>query len=554
MQARGEGPVRSRRLVTAAAQLAFALGLACQLAARAEAAVPPAAAPAAQARTAPAAPPPAAPVRFDVMELRVLGNTVLDTRTVESAVYPFTGPSKEMSDVEAARAALEKAYHDHGFGTVFVDIPEQTVDEGIVRLRVTEGRLRQVRVTGARYFSGRQIRAEVPAAAAGSVPNLPQLQSQLNQVNAETRDRVVVPVLKAGPDPGTVDVDLKVDDHMPFHGSLELDNQYTVDTTHLRAAGSLSYDNMFGRMDSLAIQYQVAAESPTESHVLAGSYALHLAEDGANLALLYIDSKSDVATLGTLGVLGTGTVYGLRYLQPLPSKGTAQDVAFEIDYKDFKQSILTTSTSGLNTPVDYVSASASYTLAQRSAAHQLDWTMTASFGVPEVPYNTEQFADKRYGANPNYFYLRTDGGYTLQLPKGFTAALRLTGQYSVDPLISNEQLAVGGAYSVRGYLEAEELADSAWRSSLQLGTPPLNLWQSRMHVREFVFLDGARAFTVDPLPGQPRQVELRSWGAGVNFDAFNGFNGVLTWADPVVAGAVTRAGASTLLFDVKGYW
>jgi hypothetical protein len=49
-------------------------------------------------------------------------------------------------------------------------------------------------------------------------------------------------------------------------------------------------------------------------------------------------------------------------------------------------------------------------------------------------------------------------------------------------------------------------------------------------------------------------VELRSWGAGVNFDAFNGFNGVLTWADPVVAGSVTRAGASTLLFDVKSYW
>jgi hemolysin activation/secretion protein len=536
MQARGEGRVRLGRLMTAAA-LAFVL---CPAGPAVQAAAPAAAA--------------AAAARFNVMELRVLGNTSLDTRTIESAVYPFTGPDKQMSDVEAARAALEKAYHDHGFGTVFVDIPEQTVDEGIVRLRVTEGRLRQVRVTGARYFSGRQIRAEVPAAAQGSVPNLPQLQSQLNQVNAEARDRVVVPVLKAGADPGTVDLDLKVDDHVPFHGSLELDNQYTVDTTHLRAAGSFSYDNMFGRLDSLAIQYQAAPESPSESHVLAGSYTLHLAESGANLALLYINSKSDVATLGTLGVLGTGTVYGLRFLQPLPAQGTAQDVALEVDYKDYKQSILTTSASGLNTPVDYVSGSASYTLAQRSTSHQLDWTTTASFGVPEVPYNTEQFADKRYGATPNYFYLRTDAGYTLVLPKGFTAALRLTGQYSVDPLISNEQLAIGGAYSVRGYLEAEELADSAWRSSLQLGTPALNLLKTRVHVREFVFLDAARAFTVDPLPGQPRQVELRSWGGGVDFDAFNGFNGVLTWADPVVAGSVTRAGASTLLFDVKGYW
>ena len=28
---------------------------------------------------------------------------------------------------------------------------------------------------------------------------------------------------------------LKVDDHVPFHGSVELNNQYTIDTTHLRA-------------------------------------------------------------------------------------------------------------------------------------------------------------------------------------------------------------------------------------------------------------------------------------------------------------------------------
>src|SRR5580704_9418755 len=70
------------------------------------------------------------PTKFDVLELRVQGNTVLDARSIESAVYPFTGPAKQMGDVEAARAALERAYHDHGFGTVFVDIPEQSVDDG----------------------------------------------------------------------------------------------------------------------------------------------------------------------------------------------------------------------------------------------------------------------------------------------------------------------------------------------------------------------------------------------------------------------------------------
>jgi len=33
---------------------------------------------------------------------------------------------------------------------------------------------------------------------------------------------------------------------------------------------------MFGRLDNFSFQYQVAPEAPAETHVIAGSYALHL--------------------------------------------------------------------------------------------------------------------------------------------------------------------------------------------------------------------------------------------------------------------------------------
>jgi hemolysin activation/secretion protein len=503
--------------------------------------------------SADAAPAPAG-APFDVLELRVLGNTALDARAIESAVYPFTGPAKRMTDVESARAALERTYHEHGFGTVFVDIPEQSVDDGVVRLRVTESRLRQVHVTGAKYFSGREIRAAVPAATENVVPNLPQLQKELTALNSQTRDRVVVPVLKAGPQPGTVDLALKVEDHLPFHGSVELNNQYTLDTTHLRAAVAASYDNMFGRLDSLSVQYQVAPESAQESHVIAASYALRLGTDGSSLAFQYINSKSDVATIGTLGVLGTGSVYGIRYLQPLPTTATAQNFTFEADYKDFKQSILVNPTSGLNTPVDYIALTAGYSGVQGTQHEQIDWSSALNFGFRGTPYNAQQFADKRFEAQPNYFYLRSDAGITVQLPAQFSTALRLSGQYSNDPLISNEQLPIGGAMSVRGYLEAEELGDSALRSSFQFSAPPLNLLSGRMHLNEFLFYDVARAFTVDPLPGQLRHVDLRSVGAGLRFDGINHVYGALTWAYPLVEGSRTVRGDSTLLFVVRGYW
>src|SRR5688500_904232 len=76
--------------------------------------------------------------RFDVFEYRVEGATLLPVTVVEQAVYSHLGENKTLEDVERARDALERAYHDAGYLTVLVSIPQQKVDSAIVRLAVTE--------------------------------------------------------------------------------------------------------------------------------------------------------------------------------------------------------------------------------------------------------------------------------------------------------------------------------------------------------------------------------------------------------------------------------
>jgi len=38
----------------------------------------------------------------------------METRDIERLLYPLLGPGKRLADVEAARAALESAYHTAG--------------------------------------------------------------------------------------------------------------------------------------------------------------------------------------------------------------------------------------------------------------------------------------------------------------------------------------------------------------------------------------------------------------------------------------------------------
>jgi len=495
-----------------------------------------------------------APPAFDILELRVLGNSVLEQRDIERVVYPHLGPNRTLADVEAARAELEKLYHDRGYGTVFVDIPEQEVADGIVRLHVLEGRLDRSTVSGARYFSDRKIRAGVPEAQAGKVPNLPLLQAQIATLNAQSEDRSVVPVLKAGAAPGTVDLALKVDDHLPAHAAVEFNNQATPDTSALRTSLTLSYADLFGRLDNLSLQYQTAPRDTKNVGVFALTYSSLVSDNGARLTFLFVDSRSDVSTVGALAVLGRGQIYGLRLIEPLGiAAGATHAFTAGIDYKHFNQAVEVNPTTSLTTPIDYVNFSAAYAGGARSDTQTLVTGLTANFGIRQLVNDVDTFENKRFLARPNYFYVRGNADWSVGLPHGFSVLTRAYGQYSVEPIIGNEQYAIAGADGVRGYLEAEQLGDIGIKGTLQLGLPPLRLGTAA-EFDTFGFYDYGRAELLQPLSGEVPTVSLRSAGAGVSVRLWKDVQGTVTWAVPLVAGPRTAAHDDRILFVVRGTW
>src|ERR1700733_7050239 len=99
----------------------------------------------------PAAAPPAGAAAiksFPILEYRVEGNTLMRAIDIERAVTPYLGEGRSIKDVEAARQSLEKAYHERGFQTVLVNIPQQEVSSGVVRLSVIEAPVGQVQIKG----------------------------------------------------------------------------------------------------------------------------------------------------------------------------------------------------------------------------------------------------------------------------------------------------------------------------------------------------------------------------------------------------------------------
>ena len=507
--------------------------------------------------------------RFDVMEYRVIGNTVLTNLDIENVLYPLLGPDKTLTDVEGARVALESYYHGHGYGTVFVDIPPQKVEGGVVRLRVTEGRVEQEHISGAHYFPERDVIAALPAAAPGRVLQLSKLQDELQAVNAATPDRSVVPVLKAGSAPGTVDLALQVHDTLPLHGSLELNNQASLDTRSLRAVTSLSYGDMFGRLDSLSLQFQTTPQQFDQVRVFAANYLFHPLDAGLQPSFEYINSNSNVAALGTLGVLGIGEITGLRLGYPfVTSVPSNQSLTFGVDYKHFRNTINQSATTSEDTPISYLNLSFAYAGLWHSDWRTTSFSLTANLGPRHLVNNEGSFANDRFEGRSNYFYLRGDLDFEFKLPGNFQLKLRAAGQAAAEPLITNEDFSIAGIDGVRGYLESEVLGDRGTKETIQITSPGWHAYE-RLIGDVYLFTDAGRTWNLGVLGCQPTGtgLNLHSWGGGVDILPGQRLAGALTWAKVLdsatdlqavaaggcpASGPATLAGQSRVLFMLRG--
>ncbi|MPZ43707.1 MAG: BamA/TamA family outer membrane protein [Betaproteobacteria bacterium] len=490
--------------------------------------------------------------RFDILEYRVEGNTVLTTLEVERAVYGYLGPERTIKDVEAARSALEQSYHKASYLTVFVDIPEQTVAQGIIRLRVTEGRVERSRVTGSRYYSLGEIRRRTPSLAEGSVPHFSTVQQELAQLN-KSPDRRVTPVLKPGRTPGRVEVDLKVDDKLPLHGGVELNDRYSGETSRLRLGASLRYDNLWQREHSIAVQAQTSPQDTDEVRVLSGTY-LFPAWGDTLIAAYAVRSRSNAAAVGALNVIGSGTIYGIRSIIPLRSfDGWYHSVTLGLDYKDFSETVSLIGADSFDTPISYAPLIAQYnaTAIAPGSLTQLDASATA--GVRGLLGNNDaEFENKRFKASASYLALKAGAGWTRNVAGPFDVHARFEAQGASGPLVSNEQFGIGGAESVRGYRELEALGDDGARMTVEVRRAfgerkPGGIAET--YVAGFV--DAGWARIEDPLPGQRSRFTLASAGIGLRLKDTRGLALALDLAQALRAGPSTRDGDSRIHFRLS---
>ncbi|MCP5531838.1 MAG: ShlB/FhaC/HecB family hemolysin secretion/activation protein [Akkermansiaceae bacterium] len=476
-------------------------------------------------------------LKFYVRSYKVSGNSKLSKTEIESAVYPFMGPGRSPDDVEQARQALEKAFQEKGYQTVSVSVPDQDPRRGIIRLEVTEGKVARVRVTGSRWFLPSRIKRELPSIAEGSVPDFERVGREMVAVN-RMADRRITPEVRPGAEPGSIEVDLNVEDKLPLHGSFEFNNRYSAGTTPWRINGALSYGNLFQLGHTLSLNAQIAPENTDDGLVYSASYLARVSED-LTLMLQGTRQDSDISTLGGAAVAGKGEIIGVRAMFDLPTTPMFyQSINLGIDYKSFDED-LNVSKQTVSSPIEYYPISANYYATWMAEDHFTEFNTSLTAHLRGMGSDENDYANKRYNASGSFIYLRGDASHTHDIKGGAQVFGKIQGQVANQPLINNEQISGGGLGTVRGYLEATALGDNGVFGTLEYRTPtligrgetsanPANEW--RFHA----FADAGLVGIYDPLPGQKKRTGLSSVGIGSRATVKEHFHGSVDVAVPLI--------------------
>lgn len=576
MAGRGYWPLRPKRAVPASIGAALLVTTACIPAsalAQDGGGVP--AAETGQAREAPAS--------FLIAAIDVSGATKLSAAEIETLIYPFLGPDRTNADVIAAQKALQRAYAAKGYEAVDVEIPVQpneTFSQGIVVLAVHEAPLGTVAVVDAKHHAAETARAQVPSLVAGQPINIAALQRDVAEAN-RFPDRQISPRFKPGAQPGTVDVDLEMEDRSPFHASIDLNNDNSPNTRPLRLSGSVRYSNLWGAGHTLTVTGFVAPQNRKQSTVISGSYNAPLIGSPWSILVYGYRSNSNVAALGGVNVLGNGYQIGVRATYRLPGDRVLQQLSFGPDFKSFKENISLQGKPLQPTRIRYVPLVAEYSASGAGERSSFGATLGVTGGLRVVKRDAcfespfagpppsdvltcklgdatgivaDQFTGRAIDASENFIHLNLDLNYTRSLVQDVQLALRLSGQLADSSLITNEQFSIGGVTNVRGYYVSEAVGDDGVNGAIELRTPD---WGAAIgglvdSLRFFGFVDAGYARVRAPAAGQQRSFRLVGAGGGFRLQLFRLVTGELVVGVPLRRGPISDRGDPRTVFSLKG--
>lgn len=446
---------------------------------------------------------------IEVQRFAIEGNSAIDTADLLALLQPLEGQSLTLSQLEAGAARITQRYRENGYPFAYAYLPQQTVDAGLVRVAVLEGRLGQVHIENKSRQRAHVVATPLRLLRSGEVIHADALETSLlllgDVSGARAKSR-----LQPGTEVGTTDLVVQVEDAPLISGSLGLDNFGTRGTGIVRATGSLRLNGALGLGEQIHLHTLLSNDRLRNYHLgyemPVGPWSTRV---GASL------SQMNYETGGAFSVLdnyGSGKVASIHATQPLVrSRSSNLNAKLSYDQKrladhiglqdshERKRSHLTT--LGLN-------GNWQDSLISRAVSQ---WDLSWSHGQLRLGSDEQRELDALTTRTAGRFQVLNGHLARWQALGGpWMLHGRVNGQWANKNLNTSEKMSLGGAYGVRAYPQGEAQADMGLLGSLELQYALTDAWQLSG------FVDGGRVkFQHSPWTHENNHRSLAGAGFGL---------------------------------------
>ena len=470
---------------------------------------------------------PAAPdgqdVRFQVSRVLIDKSALLDPAAIDAIVSPLEGRTVSLAELQAAVADINRLYAEGGHATARAILPPQTIQDGLVRIRLIEARVGELRLNDVNALDPDFIRDRVHLTP-GELLSVPRLEDDLVRFNRLHESRLRAAVV-AGKAFGTTDVELTAVEPPRARVSVFFDNAGRDTVGEARGGLNARFANLAGRSDLL--QFVATRTEGSENYAL--SYSIPVLPNGLRLDASASQGNIEIVDgpFDPLGITGSSSDYtvGLSY----PLKVSLEDlwsVYGRLSARESSSEFAGFTQEALNLRVLTLGV---------SGEHQADataWYLDNSLALG---------ISGALGGDQGFWYYRGSATRFDRLNERFQLLTRGGLQFSDTRFLpASELYQIGGAYTVRGFSEGLLSGRQGYFTSIELRFGrTLAEYQAAdpdaPDLTGLVFIDHGGALPYRPgfLKESTHDDYLTSIGAGVIFAFGERVTGRLVIAQPL---------------------
>lgn len=400
-------------------------------------------------------------------QFRFVGNTAISTADLESIAKPFLDRPIGNAQLEELRLLVTRRYVEAGYVNSGAVIPDQDVSDGVVTLRIVEGRLSEIVIGGPNKFDPEYLRDRI-ALGAGPPLNVNDLQERMQIMLQDPMIERMSGELAPGVERGDAVLRVDVAEAKRFVGGITLSNDRSPVVGENQAELFVAARNLLGRGDTFGLR---------------GAFTEGLDDYSAYFSI-------PVSARGTLFTLRGTKTYSRVVEAPLDqldisSRGASVDAILSHPLYETVRETLTGSVTltrrsiqnyFLGQPSPFIPGvpDGKFVISAvrlglegvaRTEEQVVSGRLLYSHGVDafgSTVSDAEEIPDSKFNVFLGQFqWVRLVAGRAGQV------VLRGDVQLTGDPLLGPERYSLGGMNSVRGYRTDLLVKDSGWFASLE---------------------------------------------------------------------------------------